>query len=464
VERSRRERLIRGAQAQTASHVVRVIVQVGGVAVLASTWGLNLYGEWLILSAVPNYLTFSDVGLFSAASTDMVLRHARDDREGALRVFQAVSTGVTILFAGLAVVLIAVAAGAPLTSWLNLSTISELEASWVLVALGLGILVTSYAGVLWGGFACEGRYGAGGAAIAGILLADFLSLATVVLLGGGPALGATAMLVSRLVTTGAMYAGMRHYAPWLHLGRAPGTRKILRELLSPALATGAFSAGFSLNVQGMVILVGVVLTPAAAAIFSTLRTMSRVVIQLLASVFTVIAPELSKAHAANDPELLRRLHRRGCQAAVWLAAPILLVLALFGDSIIDVWTGGTVQTQGALLYLFLAVAGIDALWYTSLAVVYAQNRHQRLAVYYIVASVVSLAVGYVLLEAWGLDGAAAALVMLEVFMLCAVLREALPAAHDTLKGWLLSIARPPRLASLPALLRVRGERVGGDAG
>ncbi len=83
------------------------------------------------------------------------------------------------------------------------------------------------------------------------------------------------------------------------------------------------------------------------------------------------------------------------------------------------------------------------LWLTSLAVLFGTNRHQRAAVHYLVASVIALPIAYVMLEAWGLDGAALALVLLESYMLVVVLRQALPAAHDTLRGWLGALIRPP---------------------
>ncbi len=105
----------------------------------------------------------------------------------------------------------------------------------------------------------------------------------------------------------------------------------------------------------MVILVGVATTPAGAAIFSTLRTISRAVIQILGSVFAVVSPEISRAYALKDADLLRTIHRRACQTAVWLATPILIVLAVFGDTIISAWTSGAVSAEGALLYLFLIV-------------------------------------------------------------------------------------------------------------
>lgn len=440
-----RQRMVRGAQAQVVGHVVRVIVQVGGVAILAGIWGLNLYGEWLILTAIPTYLTFSDTGLFAAASNEMIMLVARDERKQALEVFRSVSTAVSMGFVAISVALVAFAIAAPLDAWFHLSTIDEVDASAILVILGLNTLVMCYAGVLFGGFASEGRYGEGGMAIAGVTLAEFCGLAGVVIAGGGPVLGAAAMFVARGFATVTVYFLMRRRVPWLSIGKPETLLTTLKPLISPAFGAAAFPLALALNVQGMVIMLGVVVGPASTAIFSTVRTASRVVIQLLASVFSVISPELSRAYAQNNAALLRTLHRRGCQAAIWLAAPVLAVLAVFGGPIIDVWTSGHVQVQGALLYLFLIVAGLDSLWYTSLAVIWARNMHQRVALYYVLASVAVLPIAYGLLKLWGLDGAALALVLLEVFMMVVVLREALPAAHDTLRGWLGSIVRPPSL-------------------
>jgi O-antigen/teichoic acid export membrane protein len=452
-----RQRLTRGAQAQAFGHLVRVIIQVAGVPILISSWGLGLYGEWLILAAIPTYLTLSDLGMFAAATNDMIMKVERDDRQGALSVFRSVSNAISLVFGLVAILLFALTWIAPVQSWLNLSILSESSASLILLVLGLNVLVMNYAGVLYGGFACEGRYGEGAFWLASVTLIEFLGLASVALLGGDPLAGAIGMFSARSVATTAMYLQLRRRVPWLSLGRSPGAVRELKRLVSPAVATGAFPAGFALNVQGMVILVGVVMGPVSAAIFSTFRTMSRVVIQLLASIFSVISPEISKAYAAKDYDLLRKLHRYGCQASVWLSAPIVLVLAIFGNRIVEIWTSGQVHSQSVLLYLFLAVTVIDSLWFTSLAVMFATNRHQRLALCYFLASVVALPCAYLLMEAWGLDGAAVSLLMIEVFMLFVVLREVLPEAHDTLRDWLRAIVKPPLY--LADLLRVRRRRV-----
>jgi O-antigen/teichoic acid export membrane protein len=250
---------------------------------------------------------------------------------------------------------------------------------------------------------------------------------------------------------------MRRRAPWLRYGKPTGKPEVLRRLTTPALGSAAIPTAIALNVQGMVVLIGIALGPAAAAVFSTLRTMTRVVIQLVGSISAVIAPELARAYGAGNRELLHVINRRGAQAAVWLSAPILVALALFGGPIVDLWTQGTVHVEEPLLYLLLLVAGISSLWYTSFTILFATNRHQRVAFFYLIACLIALLVAYVLLEAIGLDGGGVALVLLELSMLGAVLRRSLPAAHDTLGAWLLALAEPPltprKLAGLRSELR-----------
>jgi O-antigen/teichoic acid export membrane protein len=51
-------------------------------------WGPGLYGEWLILSSVPAYLTMSDLGIGSAAGNEMTMKAGADDLTGAQRTYR----------------------------------------------------------------------------------------------------------------------------------------------------------------------------------------------------------------------------------------------------------------------------------------------------------------------------------------------------------------------------------------
>src|SRR5258708_12857457 len=80
-------RLLRGLGATALSPIVTVFVQWVTVPVLLHVWGATKYGEWLLLSAIPNYLTFSDLGFGAASASDMPVRVAQKDREVALEPF-----------------------------------------------------------------------------------------------------------------------------------------------------------------------------------------------------------------------------------------------------------------------------------------------------------------------------------------------------------------------------------------
>lgn len=447
-----RGRVISSAKAQLFNNLARATVQIGTVAALIPLWGLDRYGEWLILSAFPTYLALSDLGYFAAARNDMIMAVARGDRQQAVDVFRAVSRGVGIALLLLACVLPLAALAMPLTDWLNLQTMSESTAAVVVVLLGLMMLLASYGGLLQAGFACVGRFGEGTTWLSTMMLVDFVALVAAVALTKNPAVAAGAMLTTRSTGVALHYLAMNRRAPWLSFGRPRGRPQVLRRLTTPALASAALPSGVALNIQGMVVIVGLLVGPASAAIFATVRTMSRVVLQVLRSISMVTGPEFSRAYGEADHDLLRQIHRRGCRLALWATIPIAVTLALFGGEILSVWTSGRIESGGLLLLLFLAATSIDSLWYTSAAVLYSTNQHQRVAVIFFSASVLVLPVAWGLLEIADLEGAAAALLLLETVMLVVVLRESIPAAYDRFMPWLRSTARPPGPSAVRALV------------
>src|SRR6202158_4054383 len=118
-----RRRLIRGFGATALGPVVGAIVQLSSVPVMLHAWGAARYGDWLLLSAIPVYLTLSDLGFGDASGSDMSMRVAANEKDGALRTFQsswvlltAVSV-TTLLLAAVSVWWI------PWQRWLKLSSI-----------------------------------------------------------------------------------------------------------------------------------------------------------------------------------------------------------------------------------------------------------------------------------------------------------------------------------------------------
>ena len=86
MEVSTLRRLASGLGANGYSQLVTIVVQLMGVPIFLNAWGPRLYGEWLILFAIPAYFSISDLGFSQSAANDMTGRVARHDVLGALAV------------------------------------------------------------------------------------------------------------------------------------------------------------------------------------------------------------------------------------------------------------------------------------------------------------------------------------------------------------------------------------------
>ena len=71
-----RQRLLAGFSATAVGPVITALVQIVSVPAFLSAWGPSIYGEGLIMTAVPTYLSITDIGFGSVAGNDMTMRVA----------------------------------------------------------------------------------------------------------------------------------------------------------------------------------------------------------------------------------------------------------------------------------------------------------------------------------------------------------------------------------------------------
>ena len=446
-------RLLRGTGAQTFSQAVHFFIRLAEVPLLLAFWGTQLYGEWLMLAAIPAYLAIGDGGFTTAACRDMTMKSGAGDREGAHAVFQSI--WLLLLAVSLVVFLLAYgfAEWAPLHKWLGFSTMTAADTRAVLLLLVAHVLIGFQGGLLNGGFWVAGRYPAGMFLSAITRLLEFFGLGLAVVLGGGPVQAAEGYLGGRIVGTCVMWIGQRAISPWLRHGFSRASVSELKRLTVPAFASLAFPLGNALNIQGMRLIVGIVLGPRAVAIFTPLRTLSRFAMQPRAVINRLIQPEMALAYGANDGPLFQRLFLRSCQFSFWGSLLTTLVVGVSAYWFFPVWTSGQVGMQWSAFSLLLVGVLANSVWNTALMVPYATNRHGRMAVCYsLVYGAGAFILGYYGAEGLDLSGVALALLIVEGVMAAIVIRTALSMTHGTIGQWVASVVRPP-IAQVRALLR-----------
>jgi len=426
---STRQRIFAALAANGFGQAVTIGTQLLLTPLFFRQWGAALYGEWLILSAIPAYLALADLGVSSAAGNEMAMRAGAGELAGAQQTFRG-ARGVARMAAVLALLVgVLLALGSALGGWPSLSRIGAQDAALILLMLSAQVALGFSGGVVQAGFRCAG-FNALGTTWANVArLAEALACGAALAGGQSPLVLCLATLVVRALMLVWQWALLRRRCSWLFEPAVPADPHMLRRLLWPSLAFMAFPVAYALALQGPILLIGSLYGSAAVAVFSAMRTLARLPVQLTNVLNNAVSPEVSRAHGEGDLGKIRRLHRTAWTLTAGAGVLACAVLGLLGPRISLVWLGHGHHDQPMLWWL-LAVSWVSAVWNVSSIVLTATNTHLRLSVIFLGANTVGLGLA-ALAGLWtGMPGLLAALLLVEVTMLAWVLPAAWRASGD----------------------------------
>ncbi len=454
-----RRRLILGFVSNWISRLAGTIIQLIQVPVFLHYWSLPLYGDWLLVNAIPTYLGFSNIGFGSVAGNEMTMLMGRKDQAGALRVFQSCWWLIVIMCSGVVVIFVAAVYLLPIARWLHLNEMSQADAKWVIFLLGLSVLFGQLEQLIGAAYTCVGRYPYGTFVKSMIVLIAFAVMLVPVFLGYGVRATALALSVANAAGTLFFCILMRRNLPWVRFGWEHASLAEIKRLSAPAIAFMGFPIGNALNLQGTLLAVGHVLGSADVVVFATARTVSRVALQMVQMVNTTFWPELSASFGAGNLPLVRSLHRRSCQMALGIALLLIATMMTIGPWFLTHWTAHKVPPSPRLLFLLLVTVFLYSLWSTSSTLLTAVNQHKRLSVNYMVATGLTIVLTALMAKRYGLLGAAGSLMLSELIMDVYVLPASLRLSQDTWSGFfgaMLDIPEAVRPRALLARLRKTG--------
>ena len=435
-------RLLKGSGAQGFSRIVQTSIRLAEVPLLLSFWGQNLYGEWLILSTIPSYLSIADVGFSSAACREMTIKAGAGDKNSAKSTFQ--STWVLLIVVSIAVFTLSFVFVRAVPSLVGFTGMNNSEIRIVLLLLIIHLLVNFQCELLNGAFWVSGHYPFAMYSVAFTQLLEFLLFSIIVALGGRPVHAATGYLAGKLLGTGFMWLAQYHYIPWLRHGLKYASLNEIKRLISPSVASLAFPLGNALNIQGTRLAIGMALGPSALSIFVPLRTLSRMVMQPGLVINRLIEPELAMAFGSGNSLQYNRIFLNSCQLAFWGSLVTCLFIGPCAYWIFPIWTDGVVALHWPIYLTLLLGVQINSTWYTALMVPFATNCHGRIAWYYSLVYGISVFITtYVFANKYSILGASFSLLMAEIIMAFVVIKAALLMTNIDKVEWAKKIIRPP---------------------
>lgn len=385
--------------ANTYSMLTTIISQLAGVLILLHSWGGQLYGEWLVLSAIPIYLSLVNLGYASSIANDMTTRIAHDDQEGTLVAFHSLIALISVtalaaaVIAGIALIIF------PVAGWLHLAGLSASSVRWVLILLAIEVLIQLFGGISSAGYRAAGEYGLGATLNATVILFQNVAIWSAALSGFGIVGAAVAFLSVRVTGTLIVTGILLRRHPWLRLGFGRARLGYIRLLLTPSIASLMIPISNALKNQGLLLVVNALLGPISVVMFSVLRTLTRLSLRLVSVVSRSIEPEVARAEGNKNRALQRRLYLAGLRGSLWLSVLAGIALFFFGNVILKVWTYGEVPMHQTLFFLLLVASVISAIWSVPLTMLHALNRHQRAATVYVLSGIIVLVIAWILIRA-----------------------------------------------------------------
>ncbi len=370
------------------------------VPLFLRTWGTQVYGEWLALSAIPAYLALSDFGFGPVAANRIALLAGANGKSAAVKTLHTIWTMQVLL--ALVIVSLAVVAATflPLQSWLSITAFGATDLRIVLVGLTAYVMANMFSGVVQAIYRAELRNARGMLIANSVRLAEVLGTMAVLFAGGGVRAMIGLMLAARLLSLLVLLWDASRMRSQLSIGVRELCWSELRALGRPATGHLGLALGGALQLQGFLLAVSHGLGPIAVVQYSVLRTATRFCVQLILVINGAIYPEFTTLVATKAFEKARELHRLAVQGSAAISAAYCVALLCISPILIPTWTGGRVQNDPLLLGILGVAVVLGCCWSTSSVVLSSTNNHARLGWVYSMAAAGSLAAG-VVFSWWG---------------------------------------------------------------
>lgn len=345
-------RIIQALVAHSLGVAISLLARVVYPPLFLHAWGVEIYGEWLLLSSAVLYLLLADFGGQLYIGNRMAVAFAKGDQE----VFQRLlHTGMAMfLLLSLAVFALFIVGAALVTNWSAISIVhtSPRVVIAVLTLLALQVCVSLPLGILMGVYRAVGMLPRSAMLNNLSQLLQLLLVAIGLWFGLGIVGIALMHVIPVVAVTGIALRELHALHPEFHiLSLRSADRRMALEFLKPSSYFFSIQLSNALTFQSVLLIVGAILGAAQVVLFSALRTIANSIRQLLAISMNSVWPDLTRFHAKGEEEKLTLLFHVALRATLVVGALFVGIFHYFGEWIFHLWLGGKVEYRQILMDL-----------------------------------------------------------------------------------------------------------------
>ena len=420
---SLKKRIISGLGANAFGQVITIAIQFISVTLFLKYWDISTYGEWLVLTAIPSYLSMADIGVVLVSSNEMTMATGKGAYKKANQIFQSAFAFVLIVFVVLLLIII------PISIWFPFPNSSK-DYHIAVFILSIGILFSLFNGLSDAVFKATGRYPEGAFYINSLRIIEWGgSMVGLIIVGSFSAVaiyGVTLRIIGIFIIAFLASRG-GHGITW---GIKNAGIVEIRKIVKPALSFMMFPVSNALSLQGVTILTGEILGPSTVAIFNTYRTISRVTVQANAIWSHALWAEFSRIFGSGDIGATRSIYRKSFFIGVIISIFLCFFMYIFSPYILSIWTNKKIIFNQELMVFMLLYAVIASIAHVPRTFLLATNQHSNLANWTLVSAVLVIGLSLILGNRMGLIGFCIAMIISELLLLLVCMYSLKPSSFS----------------------------------
>ena len=344
------------------------------VPVLLTNWGVESYAKWIILMAIPMYLSISDLGIGASVGNEVSKRKA--DVNGLV-----IKSSALLLSFILPIAII--------VFFIVDEYLSNSVNAFLVILLSIFYILTNFATSVFRGLDLYAfaLYRVNASKLLDllilVLLSFFFSDFTVVL---SVLILSKALLFIVLIYEYRKLALSSNWIPW----RRSLSNVSLKPLAKPALGFMIMPLAYGLNNQGVIWVVAYVFSPSVVVLFNTLRSVTRVIYQSSGVISQSFWPKLSKLYYEGDFDSYIKLFFVNVRYSLALVLTTSLLLYILSPFVFPIIFSGEVDVDNDVFILFLCVNFLASMWQPLQMVLVSTNNHLQFSLTFLIGQVILL--------------------------------------------------------------------------
>lgn len=383
------------------------------VPLFIKTVGVIHYGEWLIITTVPNYLMLSDMGLTMTVTNELAkLRY-----QGQIKQLHILLRSTNSFILMLGTLLIFVTFGilylVDVQQKMGVKTFYAEELVFILMSFVISVVLTLLYNFNVEFFKALDKYYLNQKFIFYLYTADLVTTIIVLLFLKDLKFIPLCFIFNRCFLLFIVSFTLRKYQEYI-LGLHPDIKPTIKVLPS-ALSYSFYSIGFSLILQGNTLVVGKTLGASSVVIFNTIRTLLNSIRTFLSIIYLPTLPKYSKYINSKEFPSATKLYKKTILIVFCVAIALSGVFYLMKDLIFNLWVGKAFRVPELFFILMLIASTLHTVWNAKSMLPLSINKTKLLALFPILGAV-GIGVQYIYLPVHGIIISSYTILVVDIVM------------------------------------------------